>query len=66
MGAIYDGPMTALDFESTGVDIETARVVTACTAIVGGNQPPLVRRWLADPGVEIPAWPIRPWPGATS
>lgn len=49
-----DGPMVAYDCESTGVDVETARVVTACVAHVNDG-PPDLTRWLADPGVDIPA-----------
>jgi DNA polymerase-3 subunit epsilon len=46
--------MVAFDLETTGVDPETARIVTASVvSIVGGT--PRVQSWLADPGVEIPA-----------
>jgi DNA polymerase III subunit epsilon len=54
MTAYYDGPLLALDFETTGVDVEADRIVTACTALVGTGQPPAIDRWLTDPGVEIP------------
>lgn len=49
--------MLAFDVESTGVDPETARIVTAaCIAIGPGNTGVTDRKtWLADPGVEIPA-----------
>jgi DNA polymerase-3 subunit epsilon len=46
--------MCAFDLESTGVDPETARIVTACVVQVGGGQPPQPATWVADPGVEIP------------
>lgn len=49
------GRMAAFDLETTGVDPETARVVTACVALVGGGQATQARTWVADPGVEIPA-----------
>jgi DNA polymerase III epsilon subunit-like protein len=47
--------MAGLDFETTGVDPETARIVTACVVQVGGGLPTDAAEWLADPGVEIPA-----------
>lgn len=45
----------ALDFETTGVDPETARPVSACIAWVGGDEPTEMRRWLINAGVPIPA-----------
>lgn len=47
-------PMAALDTETSGVDIEKDRVVSAAFTRVGpdGAKP---KTWLADPGVEIPA-----------
>jgi DNA polymerase-3 subunit epsilon len=50
-----DGPMCAVDTETTGVDVETARIVTACTASVGGGFPPDVQTLLVNPGIDIPA-----------
>lgn len=50
-----DGPMIAFDTETTGVDVETARIVTACVARVGGGVERYSTRFLADPGIEIPA-----------
>jgi DNA polymerase III subunit epsilon len=50
-----DGPMTAFDIESTGVDTETARIVTASVVTIAGSTP-RVRSWLTDvDGEEIPA-----------
>jgi DNA polymerase-3 subunit epsilon len=49
------GPMATFDVESTGVDVQTARIVTACVATVNTTPPVEPRTWLADPGVEIPA-----------
>ncbi|WP_306085201.1 exonuclease domain-containing protein [Streptomyces acidiscabies] len=49
-----DGPMLALDLETTGVDPETARIVSAAVAAVGGGEPPATTTWLVDPGTEIP------------
>ena len=43
------------DLETTGVDVETARVVTACIAVLDADGQVLDRwDWIADPGVEIP------------
>ena len=50
------GPRATFDLETTGVDVETARIVTASLLLL--NPDGSVRRageWLADPGVEIPA-----------
>ncbi|WP_067483834.1 exonuclease domain-containing protein [Actinomadura hibisca] len=53
----HTGPLCALDFETTGVDVEESRIVTACIARIDGTgQAPTVgRTWLVNPGVEIPA-----------
>lgn len=50
----HTGRMTAFDLETTGVDTETARIVTATIAHIDGPNTD-VRTWLVDPGVEIPA-----------
>lgn len=50
-----DGPLTAFDIESTGIDTETARIVTASVVTIVGSTP-RVRSWLTDvDGEEIPA-----------
>lgn len=47
------GPFLAFDTETTGVDVETARIVTATTVwIEAGRAEPTT--WLINPGVEIP------------
>lgn len=48
-----DGPLAAFDVESTGVDVETARIVTACFARIDGPNV-TTRNWLINPGVPIP------------
>lgn len=49
------GRLAGFDTESTGVDVETDRIVTACIVEVGGKQPPLTSNWLSDvDGMEIP------------
>jgi DNA polymerase III subunit epsilon len=47
------GPLVAFDLETTGVDVETDRIVTASVVAIDGSTP-RVRTWLADPGIEIP------------
>ncbi len=43
------------DLETTGVDVETARVVTACIAVLDADGQVVQRwDWMADPGIEIP------------
>lgn len=56
MTMFLDTPMLAFDVESTGVDVETDRIVTA-TAVVAD---PVAKTaeptsWLVNPGIEIPA-----------
>lgn len=46
--------MCAFDLETTGVDVESDRIVTAAVIGVGGGHGTEPRTWLADPGVEIP------------
>lgn len=49
-----DGPMVAFDLETTGIDSETARIVTASVVSINGSVTK-VRSWLANPGIDIPA-----------
>ncbi|MCR2811988.1 exonuclease domain-containing protein [Microbacterium sp. zg.Y1090] len=43
------------DLETTGVDVETDRIVTAHVGVIDGSGAVVhARDWLADPGVEIP------------
>lgn len=46
--------MCGFDLETTGVNVETDRIVTACAVRCGGGHETLSTTWLADPGVEIP------------
>ncbi|MDT9688160.1 exonuclease domain-containing protein [Streptomyces sp. P9(2023)] len=48
------GRMCGFDLETTGVDAENDRVVTACVVEVGGSLPPVTANWLANPGIDIP------------
>lgn len=46
--------MVAFDVETTGVDTEEARIVSAAAARVGGGERTEWRTWLVNPGVPIP------------
>lgn len=52
----HKGPMVGFDTETTGVDVENDRIVTACIALVDGTggRKPETAETLIDPGVEIP------------
>ncbi|MBX3099761.1 MAG: NUDIX domain-containing protein [Salinibacterium sp.] len=49
------GRLAVFDLETTGIDVESARIVSACVAVLEPDGS-LVERWdwLADPGIEIP------------
>jgi DNA polymerase-3 subunit epsilon len=52
------GPFTVLDTETTGVDVESDRIVTAAVIDVlppGSEPTSRTSTWLINPGVEIPA-----------
>jgi DNA polymerase III subunit epsilon len=50
----HTGPMLAVDTETTGVNVEDDRVVTASVVILDNNNPVTIS-YLINPGVEIPA-----------
>ncbi|MEU0281011.1 3'-5' exonuclease [Streptomyces sp. NPDC088147] len=52
----YEGPLAAFDTETTGVDAEEDRIVSAALVVqdMAGTRP-RVTRWLIDPGVPVPA-----------
>lgn len=50
----HHGRLAAFDIESTGVDPQNDRIVTATVSVVGGQQPIDTVSWLADPGIPIP------------
>ncbi|MCZ9336229.1 exonuclease domain-containing protein, partial [Streptomyces sp. TRM76130] len=55
MACWYEGPLAAFDTETTGVDVENDRIVSA--AVVVQDAPglrPRVSRWLVNPGVPVP------------
>jgi DNA polymerase-3 subunit epsilon len=47
--------MLGLDLETTGTDVETDRIVTACAVQCGGGMGTESFGWLVNPGMEIPA-----------
>lgn len=48
------GRLAGFDLETTGVDVEQDRIVTACVVQCGGKHPTQSATWLANPGVDIP------------
>ncbi|CAL9636173.1 MULTISPECIES: 3'-5' exonuclease [Streptomyces] len=55
MTSWFEGPLAAFDTETTGVDTEADRIVSA--ALVVQDAPglrPRVTRWLVNPGVPVP------------
>jgi DNA polymerase-3 subunit epsilon len=55
MTAWHTHPMLAFDLETTSANPHDARIVTACAATVESGEEPVIRTWLANPGVDIPA-----------
>ncbi|MFF4369674.1 3'-5' exonuclease [Streptomyces sp. NPDC001594] len=54
MSAWHLGRLAGFDLETTGIDVEADRIVTACVVQCGGGQPTASASWLADPGIDIP------------
>jgi DNA polymerase III epsilon subunit-like protein/ADP-ribose pyrophosphatase YjhB (NUDIX family) len=49
------GQVAVFDLETTGIDVEKARIVSACIAVIADDGAVIERwDWLADPGIEIP------------
>lgn len=50
-------PIAVFDLETTGLDHKTARIVTACAALIDANGKQIGKdiEWLANPGIPIPA-----------
>lgn len=54
---LLDGPLAAWDCETTGINVESDRIVTACVATLEPSTPTWkrdIRSWLINPGVDIP------------
>lgn len=49
------GLLASFDLETTGTDPFEARMVQASVMVIGANFGVVARRWLVNPGVEIPA-----------
>ena len=53
--ASWADTLAVFDLETTGIDIDTCRIVTAHVGVIGHDGEVLEQRqWLVDPGVEIP------------
>ncbi|MCX4745160.1 exonuclease domain-containing protein [Kitasatospora sp. NBC_01287] len=51
----YEGPLASFDTETTGVDVEQDRVVSAALVLQPAPDAPVERlTWLVDPGIPIP------------
>ncbi|MFD5326943.1 3'-5' exonuclease [Streptomyces sp. NPDC127092] len=51
----YEGPLAAFDTETTGVDVEEDRIVSAALVVQdAAGMRPRVTRWLVNPGVPVP------------
>ncbi|MFD4660537.1 exonuclease domain-containing protein [Kitasatospora sp. NPDC058444] len=51
----YTGPLASFDTETTGVDVENDRIVSAALVVqLAPGEPARTTTWLADPGVPIP------------
>lgn len=50
-----DARWAAFDVESSGVDTDNDRIVSAHIALIGGGLPPEHHSWLINPGIPIPA-----------
>jgi DNA polymerase-3 subunit epsilon len=47
--------IAAFDLETTGLDLKTARIVTACVVVIGPTgEVENLREWIVNPGIEIP------------
>jgi len=50
----HDRRLAAFDLETTGIDSESDRIVTAAVSLVGDGEPSVFHAWLLDPGIPIP------------
>lgn len=48
------GRLAGFDTETSGVNVDNDRIVTACIVEVGGSLPPVTANWLVNPGIDIP------------
>lgn len=53
--SLWGDRLGVFDLETTGVDVDTSRIVSACIAVLDDAGRVVSRwDWLADPGIEIP------------
>ncbi|MFJ9037417.1 exonuclease domain-containing protein [Streptomyces sp. NPDC102406] len=50
----HTGRLAGFDLETTGINVETDRIVTACVVQCGGGHDTASGTWLTDPGIDIP------------
>ncbi|MFI9121772.1 3'-5' exonuclease [Streptomyces bikiniensis] len=51
----YEGPLAAFDTETTGIDVEGDRIVSAALVVQDtAGARPRVTRWLVNPGIPVP------------
>jgi len=50
----HRGRLAAFDVETTGINVESDRIVTAAVSLVGAEEETVSTEWLIDPGIEIP------------
>lgn len=48
------GPMLAYDCETTGVDVESDRIITAAVVMIEPGSAPQIRSTVINPGIEVP------------
>ena len=51
----WSGNLGVFDLETTGIDVETSRIVSAHVGVIDATGASIeLTEWLADPGIEIP------------
>ncbi|MET8475389.1 3'-5' exonuclease [Streptomyces sp. NPDC006422] len=50
----HEGLLAGFDLETTGIDVDQDRIVTACVVQCGRGHDTTSSLWLADPGIDIP------------
>lgn len=54
-GMAWSDLLGVFDLETTGIDVETSRIVSAYVGVIDAEGAAKGVSWLADPGIEIPA-----------
>jgi DNA polymerase-3 subunit epsilon len=53
--ACWADTLAVFDLETTGIDVDSCRIVTAHVGVIGPRGEVVEQRqWLVDPGIEIP------------